>query len=182
MQKNVVLFLGWILYTLVLSLIWYFRLGVPLTVGIAALGSFVGFVLPVFLDVLLPKIMAGDVKINTSTAKDVLQQGASQVRQGNLVPTNAPQTPLRSYPLLAGYFLTAFFVITSTNNFFGRGFVMGLGLSLMMDLFLYRHPLELLKERWFSVFHANLTEPEFDYFVYGAIGVFGILTVLSAIV
>lgn len=57
---------------------------------------------------------------------------------------------------------------------------MGLGLSLMLDLFLSRRPIEALKERWFSVFHANLSEKEFDYFVFGVIGVFGFLTLLAA--
>jgi hypothetical protein len=182
MQKNVTLFLSWILYTLILSFIWYFRLGVLITVSLAALGSFIGFILPVFLDVLLPKIIGGDMKYDRATAKEVLQEGASQVRAGNMVPDVAPKTPLRSYPLLAGYFLTALFVITSTGNFFGRGFVMGLGLSLMLDLFLSRRPVEMLKERWFSVFHANLSEKEFDYFVFGVIGVFGLLTLLAAFV
>ncbi len=182
MQKNVVLFLGWILYALVLSFLWYFRFHDFLIVGFAALGSLIGFVLPVFLDILLPRIMAGNIKMDMSSAKEVLQAGASQVRAGNMVPTTAPKTPLRSYPLLAGYFLTAFFVITSTGNFFGRGFVVGLGLSLMMDLFLSRRPIESLKERWFSVFHANLTEQEFDYFVFACLGVFAVLTILAIVV
>lgn len=182
MQKNVALFLGWVLYTLVLSLVWYFRFTDFLIVGLAALGSLIGFILPVFLDVLLPRMMAGGMKVDATLAKEVFREGASQVRAGNMVPTTAPKTPLRSYPLLAGYFMSAFFVITSTGNFFGRGFVMGLGLSLMLDLFLSRRPIEMLKERWFSVFHANLTEQEFDYFVYACLGVFAVLSILAILV
>ncbi len=182
MQKSAILFLTWVLYTLILALLWFFRSHSVVNVGVAVAGSLIGFLLPVLLDVLLPKIVSGSAKADTDFAKEVLQESAEQMRQGNIHSETAPVTPLRSYPLLFGYLLAAIFVISSTSSWFGRGFVLGLGLSLVLDLLLSRKPVEYLKARWFSVFHANLSEKEFDYFVWVSAGVFVILTILSAFV
>jgi hypothetical protein len=179
MQKNLGLVLSWVLYMLVLAIVWYLRLQSVMTVGIAGLGSLIGFLLPILLDVLLPKMMDGSATTSSAFAKDVLAQSAASLRAGNLHTASAPQTPLRSYPLLAAYMAAAFFVISSTQNWFGRGFVIGLGLSLVLDIFLSRNP-EILRERWFSVFRTNLSDRELSYFVWAVIAIFGLLTLFSA--
>lgn len=180
MQKNTALIAGWIVFAAVLAVIWFLRLQSIPTVVFALLASLIGFVLPIFLDILLPKIMDGSAQTSTSFAKEVLQAGADQVKQGNIHQSDPPKTPLRSYPLLVAYIVASIFVITSTQNWFGRGFVMGLGFSLVGDIFFSRNPITL-RERWFSVFRTNLSDGELRYFVWITIASFGVLTLLAAL-
>lgn len=179
MQKNQKVLIAGILYIVLLSIVWYLRLQVIMTVALSLVGSIVGFLLPIVLDVLLPRMMDGSAKVDGTFAKDILHESADQLKQGNIHATNAPQTPLRSYPLLVAYFAAAIFVITSTQNWFGRGFVLGLGFSLVADIFFSRAP-GILRERWFSVFRTNLTDGELQYFVAIVIGAFALLSVFAA--
>lgn len=181
MRKNSILIVSWIAYIAILSVIWYLRFSTVLSVAFAVVGSAIGFLFPIVLDVLLPKIIDGSVKAETSFAKDVLQASADQLKQGNIHSTDAPETPLRSYPLLFAYFVAAIFVITSTQNWFGKGFVLGLGFSLVGDIFTSRVPMTL-RERWFSVFRTNLTDVELKYFVWVTVAAFGLISFLSAMV
>lgn len=181
MQKSSLLLVTWIVYTAVLSLIWFLRVGVAMTLLLAVIGSLIGFVLPILLDILLPKVMDGSAEANRSFATSVLKESAQQLQAGNLHAASAPRTPLRSYPLLLAYLGATVYVITSTQSWFGKGFVLGLGLSLVADLFFYRKNASLLRERWFSVFRTNLTDSELSLFVRISTVVFGILTVVAAL-
>lgn len=182
MQKNFQLLLGWIVLAVLLSVVSYLKSHNLFAVGLLIAGSLSGVIIPVFLDILLPKIMKADTKINASMASDTLKEGMAVMKQGTIHSSGSVPTPLRSYPLLGAYVLSAFFIITSTGSYLGRGFVLGLGLSLVFDLWLSRRPIEYLKERWFSVFHANLSDKEFDYFVFGSLGIYGILVLLGILV
>jgi hypothetical protein len=104
------------------------------------------------------------------------------VREGNLQNAQAPRTPLRSYPLLLSYLAIALLIMSSSHDLFPRGFIVGLGFSLMADLVLSRRPIEHLKDRWFSVFRANLSEKEFDYFIAIMTGAYALLTVIAIFV
>lgn len=181
MRKNSTLIVAWVLYVVILSVIWYLKLQNVLSVTLSIVGGFIGFVLPILLDVLLPKMMDGSAKVDTTFAKDILQASAYQLKQGNIHASNAPKTPLRSYPLLFAYFVAAVFVITSTQNWFGRGFVLGLGFSLVGDIYISRIPV-VLRERWFSVFRTNLSDLELRYFVWVVVGAFGLISLLAAVV
>lgn len=175
------LIITWFVYVAVLSFIWFVRFHNPLSIVIAVIGSLAGFVLPIMLDVLLPRIIDGSAKADTSFAKDVLRASAYELKQGNVHSINVPRTPLRSYPLLFAYFVAAIFVITSTQNWFGKGFVLGLGISLVGDIFISRAA-TTLRERWFSVFRTNLTDLELGYFVWVVVGTFGLLSFLATVI
>ncbi len=181
MNKTAYLICAWPAFTLILSLLWYLRLNDFVIIGLAALGSLVGFLLPVFLDVLLPYMMTGSAKMDKTFATQVIRESLTQVKTGNLHNEQVISTPLRSYPLLFAYMFAALFVITSTQNWFGRGFVLGLGFSLVADIFFARDPL-ILRPRWFSVFHTNLSDVQLKYFVYITIGGFGVLTLLAILI
>lgn len=181
MQKNTALAIGWIVYMAVLVTAWFLRTQDFVVISLALGGSFIGFLLPIVLDVLLPKMMDGSAVIGSDFAKGIVTESVQQIRQGNLSQNEVKKTPLRSYPLLLAYFAATIFIISSTQNWFGRGFVLGLGFSLIADIVVYRSSV-LLRDRWFSVFRTNLTDAELQYFVWIVVGVFGVLSVLSALV
>ncbi len=180
MQTKLLFFLTWAIYTGVLSLILFLRLQTLSGLLLQLAGSLIGLLLPLFIDVLLPRIQDGSAKPDITVAKDVLKQGTNTVLSGSIYHEGQEGSLLRSYPLLLGYFIAAFFVITSTQNWFGRGFVLGLGLFLVTDLYLSKNP-ETLRKRWFSVFHTRLNDTELKYFVFASIGTFGILTLFSVL-
>lgn len=181
MRKNSTLIVAWILYSVALSALWYLRVQNVVSVGLAVAGSLVGFLLPIVLDVLLPKIIDGSAKADTTFAKDILTASANQLKQGNVHSLDVTQTPLRSYPLLLAYFAATIFIITSTQNWFGRGFVLGLGFSLISDIYISRAPVSL-RDRWFSVFKTNLSDVELRYFTWIIIAVFGVISLIAAVV
>lgn len=181
-MKNTYWFVGaLVLYTLVFSLVTYMRVTSPVIVGLTVVGLLIGFILPLFLDALIPRLMDGSAKASPGFAKDVLSQGAANVAQGNVYIESQKGSPLRSYPLLFGYVLAAIFVISSTQNWLGRGVVLGLGLSLVLDIVISRNP-TVLRARWFSIFHTRLNDKELEYFVWTVVVGFGLLTFLAAFV
>lgn len=182
MRKNSLLFAGWIGLTAFMCLAWFLRSHPILQIGFSVVGSLIGFVLPVFLDILLPKFMTGHIDLNSSMAKDVLSQGVTQVREGHIQSDQAPKTPLRSYPLLLSYMAIALLIMSSSHDLFPRGFIVGLGFSLVADLVMSRRPIEHLKDRWFSVFHANLSDKEFDYFIAIMTGAYILITIVAVFV
>lgn len=183
MKNHVVYFATWGLYISILSLLFFFIKDVQLFFLFSFItGSFLGFVIPIVLDVVLPMYMKGTATLSKETVQTVVEQTANQVKSGNVYDKNLMPTPLRSYPLLFGYFVMAVFIITSTSNWIGTGFVLGLGLYLALDLWFSKTPTDYLRKRWFSVFHTNLSDTELRYFVWGSIGGFGIITLLSVLV
>lgn len=150
-------------------------------IGLFVIGGLVGFLLSMVFDELVPRMVEGKANVNAEFAKQVLQSSAREIRQGNVYKSNVYGSPLRSYPLLVAYILAALLVITSSTNFFGKGVVLGIGLCLVLDLFLSRTPASYLRQRWFSVFRTNLSDRELQYFVWGVVGVFGVLTLLSVV-
>lgn len=182
MQKTAMFLLIGLLYTLLFSIATYLRSQTIIATGLTAAGLGLGFILPMFLDVLIPKLMDGSAKAERQFAQDMLKEGAANIVAGNVYTESQAGSPLRSYPLLFGYALAAIFVLTSTNNWFGRGVVLGLGFALVLDLVASRKPADYLRRRWFSVFHTRLTDQELQYFVWGCAGLFVILSVIGVFV
>lgn len=170
----------WLLYVTGISLFSLFIKQVEFVFIVwSVIGSLVGFALPILLDVVLPHLISGSATPTKEFMGTVVQQSMTSVKQGNVYSASVPPTPLRSYPLLLGYAITALFVITSTQNYLGRGFVLGLGLSLVLDLWISKNPSSYLRQRWFSVFKTNLNDQELSFFVFGVVVIFSLFTIIA---
>lgn len=182
MQKISKLAIVYILYGIGLALLMFLFRGVDIqTLALFAIGMALGLVLPLFLDVLVPHLQKGTASFDPSFLRSMTKEGMQSVTKGPaLQPTE--HTPLRSYPVLIGVILTGFFVISTTQGWFGKGVVLGFGFALIADLVSSCGNKQLLRSRWFSYFQTRLQDVELDIFVSIFVVIFSILTVLSVLV
>lgn len=181
MKQTLRFLLPWILFTLIITIVFFFKTSQISVTAMILAGLIVGFIVPFFIDAILPKISGKKLEVDASLAKDVLSQGASELVAGHFYSESQSGSLLRSYPLLGGYWVAAILVITSSTSFFGKGFILGLGLFLMIDLYLSREPADL-KRRWFSTFKTGFTDQELNYFVWGNIAVFAVFSLLTLVI
>lgn len=181
MKQSLRFLLPWFLFSAIITIVFFFKTSQLLSTGMILAGLIVGFIVPFFIDAMTPKISGKKLEVDASLAKDVLSQGTSELVAGHFYSESQTGSPLRSYPLLAGYWIAAVLVITSSTSIFGKGFILGLGLFLMIDLYLSREP-ATLKRRWFSTFKTGFTDQELNYFVYGCIAVFAMFSLLTLLI
>lgn len=97
----------------------------------------------------------------------------------SLIPTTKVGQMIYSYPFLFAFAAVAFYVVTSSESWFGRALVLGMGLRLVADLFISNRDKQILKQRWFTAFATRLSDGELNIFVYGTVALFIFITVLS---
>ncbi|MBP9700648.1 hypothetical protein KBD71_05205 [Candidatus Woesebacteria bacterium] len=181
MKHTLRFLLPWILFTLVITIVFFFKTSQIITTVMILAGLIIGFILPLFIDAIIPKISGKKLEVDATLAKDVLTQGTSELVAGHFYSESQSGSLLRSYPLLGGFWVAAILVITSSTSMFGKGFILGLGLFLMIDLFLSREP-ATLKQRWFSTFKTGFTDQELHFFVWGNIAVFAVFSLLTLLI
>lgn len=166
---------------MIITIVFFFKTSQILSTVLILAGLIVGFIVPFFIDAISPKISGKKLEVDAALAKDVISQGSSELMAGHFYSESQSGSLLRSYPLLAGYWVAAILVITSSTSLFGKGFILGLGLFLMIDLFLSKEP-ATLKRRWFSTFKTGFTDQELSYFVWGNIAVFAVFSLLTLLI
>ncbi|HSW89605.1 MAG TPA: hypothetical protein VLH19_01905 [Patescibacteria group bacterium] len=172
----------WILFTVVSTLLIFLRRSDLISAGLFALGVGIGFICSVLIDVLFPSSNGQIPAVSKEQVRQVISQTVSEVKTVGTYKQVQARNPLRSYPALAAYFVAAFFVISSTSSFLGRGVVLGLGLSLVTDLYISKTSLAGLRSRWFSLFPVNLSDSELVIFVWLVCGVFSVLSLIAVLV
>lgn len=181
MKQSLHFLLPWILFSVLTTIVFFFKTTQVLYAGMILAGLTIGFIVPFFIDAITPKIVGKKLEVDAAMAKDALSEGTSELVAGHFYSDSQTASLLRSYPLLAGYWVAAVLVITSSTSIFGKGFILGLGLFLMIDLFLSREP-AILKRRWFATFRTGFTDHELSYFVWVNIAVFSIFSVLTLVI
>lgn len=175
MQLKARLFLIWVLYAALL--IWGSG-ALPtnfIKMALIAFGSLFGM--------LLPKLVSAvaEVYLVPAPGSSSLSRFLGLFWQDShtLIPTTKVGQLIYSYPFLFAFGLVALYVVTSTDSWFGRAMVLGMGIRLVADLFVSNRDKQILKQRWFTAFATRLSDTELDIFVYGTLALFILLTVIS---
>jgi len=175
MQLKVRLFILWFLYALFLT--WGSgSFSKPINIVFIFLASFLGMLLPKALTI------GADLFLeHPQDTEPFFQRFLTVARKDavSLFPTTKVGQLLYSWPFLFAFSVVALYVVTSTSLWFGKSLVLGMGLAFVEDLFVSNRDKLVLKTRWFSAFHAKLTDTELDVFVYAALAGFILLSILS---
>ena|SRR5258708_7431599 len=179
MMPKIRLIILWLLYTF--FLVWGSGAlpGKPLTIVFIIIGTFLGMLLPKAMT-----IGADLFLVSHSKDQESLVSRFSVVARKDamsLFPTTKVGQLLYSWPFLFAFGVTALYIVTSTSGWFGKSLVLGMGLALVSDLFVSNRDKLVLKTRWFSAFHAKLSNTELDIFVYGSLAGFILLSILSLV-
>lgn len=176
MQLKARLFLLWIVYAALL--VWGAG-ALPANfskMGLILLGSLLGMLLPKLVSVAAEMYLVpapGKVSPVSRFFHLVWQDSYS------LMPTTKMGQLIYSYPFLFAFAVVSLYVVTSSESWFGRALVLGMGLRLIADLFVSNRDKGVLKQRWFTAFATKLSDAELDVFVYGSLAGFILLTILS---
>lgn len=175
MQLKARLFILWFLYAALL--IWgtgALPTNLPKAVLIA-MGSLFGMVLPKLVSA------AAEVYLVPQPGRSTFSRFFELFWQEThtLMPSTKVGQLLYSYPFLFAFGIVALYVVTSTDSWFGRALVLGMGLRLVADLFVSNRDKQILKQRWFTAFATRLSDAELDVFVYGSLALFILLTIIS---
>ncbi len=149
--------------------------GIPKILFIVA-GSLFGMLLPklvtVFAEIYLVPSTPG--VSNFSRFTSLFWQDSH-----TLMPTTKMGQMIYSYPFLFAFGAVALYIATSSDNWFGKALVLGMGLRLVADLFISNRDKQILKQRWFTAFATRLSDMELDIFVYGTVALFVFITILA---
>lgn len=175
MRPKARLFLVWLAYAALLVLGSRVLPGNILSAVVIVLGSLLGMLLPklvsIFSEVYLVPSSAAS---NSARIQNLFWQDSH-----SLIPSTKVGQMIYSYPFLFAFGAVALFVVTSTENWFGRAVVLGMGLRLSADLLVSNRDKQILKQRWFTTFSTRLTDSELDIFVYGNLALFLFLTIMA---
>ncbi len=171
------LFLIWAVYAAVLVFGTGVYKGQWLSIALIFTGSLFGMLLPKLIFVVSELMLSQKPAVNGSFFTSLL----SMISQDShsLIPTTRTGQLVYSYPFLFAFGLVSLYIVTSSSGWFGKALVLGMGLRLMIDLFMSNKDKAVLQQRWFSAFPAKLSHTELNIFVYGSIGIWVLLTILA---
>lgn len=156
----------WLAYTLLLILGTGAYRSEWLTIVMIVGGSVLGMALPKLINLFSEHVLSRPEKIAQDA--QVLVQATPGVDQ-----------LIHSYPFLFAFGAVSLYIITSSSSWFGKALVLSMGLRLMIDLYQSNQDKNVLHARWFGAFGAKLSPAEENIFVYGSMGIWVLLTILS---